>query len=134
MYIIDSSLILSYVTITDLFHIMLTKHSLIPCPVLVPFGCQWEQNQTNQSNHTCQHKVDKSTVSHWRVLYHFSTGPRLLQGQGNDDNGIEELKETSDGKEDSNKKTFHRLRTLSWDELQGCGNNKKGTNSKKETW
>ena len=42
------------------------------------------------------------------MIYHFPTGPRLLQGQGNDDNGIEELKETSDGKED-----------LSWTEYGG---------------
>ena len=37
----------------------------------------------------------------------------MPEGQGNDDNGIEELKETSDGKEDSNKKTLHGLRALS---------------------
>ena len=35
------------------------------------------------------------------MLYHFPTGPRLIQGQGNDGSGIEELKGTSDGKEDS---------------------------------
>ena len=55
----------------------------------------------------------KATDSYWTVIYHLSTGPWLLQGQGNDDNGIEELKETTDGKEDSNKKTFCGLRALS---------------------
>ena len=101
------------VTIVNLLHILLPKHSLVPCPVLVPLGCQREQNQTNQSGHTRQRKVDKAAVSDWRVLYQFPTGPRLLQGQGKDGNGVEELKETSDGKEDSNKKTFHGLRALS---------------------
>ena len=60
-----------------------------------------------QSSQTRQCKVDKPTVGHWRMLYHFPTGPRMITRQGNDDNGIEELKETPDGKEDSNKKTFH---------------------------
>ena len=106
-------LVLCDVAIVNLLHILLTEYSLIPCPILVPLGCQREQNQTNESSHTRQCKVDKPTVSHWRVLYHFLTGPRLLQGQGKDGDGVEELKETSDGKEDSNKKTFHGLRALS---------------------
>ena len=88
---------LSYVTIINGLNILLAEHSLIPCPVLVPLGCHWEQNQTDQSNYTCEEKVDETTVSDWRVLYHFATGPWLLEGQGNDDNGIEELKDTSDG-------------------------------------
>ena len=37
------------------------------------------------------------------------------------DDGIDELKETSDGKEDSNKEAFHWLRALSRNELEGCG-------------
>ena len=92
-----------------------------------------ESNQSIQS-HSSTQGIEKSTVSHWKLLYHFPTSPRLLQEQGNDDNRIEELKKISDSKEDSNKTTFHRLRALSWDEPQGCGNNKKGTNSKKKTW
>ena len=31
--------VMVYVMIIDLLYIVLTKHSLIPCPVLVPLGC-----------------------------------------------------------------------------------------------
>ena len=33
----------------------------------------------------------------------------MLEGKGNDDDGIKKMKETSDGKEDTDDQTFHRL-------------------------
>ena len=77
------------------------------------------QDKADQSNHIGEEKVDKATVSDWRVLYHFTTGPWMLERKRYNDDGIDELKETSDGKEDSSKEAFHWLRALSRDELKG---------------
>ena len=69
-----------------------------------------QQDKANQPNHTGEEKVGKATVCYWWVFYHLPTGPWMLEGKGNSDDGVEKLKETSDGKKDSKKKTFHRVR------------------------
>ena len=74
-------------------------------------------HETYQPNYTDDKKVDKATVSDWRVLQHLSTGLWMFEVKGNDDSGIDKLKETSDGKEDSNNQTLHGLRALSCNEL-----------------
>ena len=83
--------------------------SVISLSILVSFDYNCQKDEAEETHYTSEAKVTKSTRQNQRL-----TTPKLVKRkERKQDDGANELKKASDGKEQSNEEACHGVRTLS---------------------